>query len=106
MILISVYGQELRVLREQVPTVDHTLGTAAGKYIYLEASNCFGKSSNLISPCIDLTNSPSPQTTYWYHMWGPAMGELHVDIFSQGGWINDVIPAIVGNQGNQWSQGR
>jgi hypothetical protein len=87
------------------PTADHTLGTAAGKYIYLEASNCFGKSSNLISPCIDLTNSPSPQLTYWYHMWGPAMGELHVDIFSQGGWINDVIPAIVGNQGNQWSQG-
>lgn len=88
------------------PTVDHTLGTAAGKYIYLEASGCFGKTANLLSPCIDLTTAPSPQLTFWYHMWGPAMGVLHVDIFSQGGgWINDVVPAISGNQGNNWLQG-
>ncbi|MBK7965224.1 MAG: S8 family serine peptidase [Bacteroidetes bacterium] len=86
------------------PVGDHTLGTAAGKYVYLEASNCFGKSANLVSPCFDLTTASSPQMTFWYHMWGPGMGELRIDIYSSGGWVENVIPAIIGNQGNQWLQ--
>lgn len=32
------------------------------------------------------------------------MGELRVDIYTQGSWTNDVIPAISGNQGTQWIQ--
>jgi PKD repeat protein len=88
------------------PDVDHTLGTAAGKYLYLEASGCFGRTANLVSPCIDLTTAGSPQMTFWYHMFGAAMGELHVDIYTAaGGWVDNVIPAYTGNQGNQWSQG-
>ena len=86
------------------PVVDHTFGTAAGKYIYLEASTCFNKTANLISPCFDLTMAATPQLSFWYHMWGPGMGELHVDIFSQNAWINDAIPAITGDQGNNWLQ--
>lgn len=84
------------------PDVDHTLGTAAGNYIYLEASQCFNQSANLVSPCIDLTNAGSPELSFWYHMLGTSMGTLHVDVFTQGGWTNDVIPAITGNQGSAW----
>ena len=86
------------------PDVDHTLGTAAGKYIYLESSVCFNKRSNLVTPCLDLTTASTPQMIFWYHMFGAAMGELHIDVFTQGSWTQDAIPAIQGNQGNQWSQ--
>jgi PKD repeat protein len=88
------------------PTVDHTLGTVAGKYIYLEASNaCDNKVAILTSPCIDLTGAVNPQLTFWYHMWGTMMGSLSVDIMANGVWNNNVIPVISGNQGNQWHFG-
>lgn len=87
------------------PDVDHTLGTATGNYIYLEASNaCFFQQANLVSPCIDLTSASSAQMTYWYHMYGADMGELHTDVFVNGGWTNDVVPALSGNLGNVWTQ--
>ena len=87
------------------PDFDHTSGQGGGgNYVYLEASACFNKAATLISPCIDLNGATSPQMLFWYHMYGGSMGELHVDLYSQGVWINDVIPAITGNQGNQWFQ--
>ncbi len=87
------------------PTVDHTLGTAAGKYIYLESSGgCLGKTASLISPCIDLSGSTSPQLRFWYHLYGAAMGSLHVDIFANGTWNEDITSAISGNVGNNWLQ--
>ncbi|NNC86602.1 MAG: T9SS type A sorting domain-containing protein, partial [Bacteroidia bacterium] len=42
---------------------------------------------------------------YWYHMYGNDMGELHVDILSNGVWVNDVIPAVSGNFNDQWLPG-
>ena len=87
------------------PDVDHTLGTAAGKYVYLEASACFAKTANLVTPCFDLTNASAPQLTFWYHMFGAGMGELHVDVYTQGSWTNDALTPIVGNQPNAWQQG-
>ena len=87
------------------PDFDHTLGQGGGgNYVYLEASACFNKTALLITPCIDLGGTTSPQMTFWYHMYGASIGELHVDLYSQGVWIDDVIPAIIGNKGNQWLQ--
>jgi len=87
------------------PDYDHTLGQGGGgNYVYLEASACFNKTALLITPCIDLDGTTSPQMTFWYHMYGGSIGELHVDLYAQGVWINDVIPAIIGNKGNQWLQ--
>ncbi len=88
------------------PPNDHTLGTAAGKYIYLEASNnCNNQLAILTSPCMDLTGAVNPQLTFWYHMYGTNMGSLSVDIMANGVWNNNVIPTISGNQGNQWNFG-
>lgn len=84
------------------PDADHTSGS--GNYAYTEASVCFDKKVNLVSPCIDLTSATSPSLSFWYHMYGVSMGELHLDIFANGVWNNDVITAISGNQGNQWLQ--
>lgn len=83
------------------PSVDHTLGTAAGKYVYLEASNgCFYNTASLESGCIQLTQAYA--FSFAYHMYGIQMGEIHVDLFHDNEWDQDIIPALTGNQGDQW----
>ncbi len=85
------------------PSTDHT-GTG-GNFIYLEASGnpvCTNKTAILISPCIDLNFSQLPQLSFWYHMLGTSMGELHVDILADGEWIQDITTPLIGNQGSGW----
>lgn len=88
------------------PSADHTLGTAAGKYLYLEASGtgagCTNRTASLVSPCIDLSSTINPNVSLWYHMYGASIGELHIDILSNGTWTNDIVTPISGDQGNQW----
>jgi PKD repeat protein len=84
------------------PTIDHNPGTAAGKYIYLEASACFQQEGIAISPCFDLAGTFNPRFDFWFHMWGTTMGQLNVDVFVNDQWQNNVIPVISGNQGNAW----
>ena len=91
------------------PDLDHTLGTGAGKYLYLEPSNgCFGKTAVLTSPCFDLTaDTVAREFTFWYHAFGADIGALHVDVLpDSGAAVTDAIPPIQGNQGNQWRQAR
>ena len=88
------------------PDIDHNPGTSGGKYVYLEASNgCEGQVAQLLSPCIDLSAAAVPSLSFWYHMWGFNQGELHVDILAGNGWNLDVMPALIGDQGNQWKEG-
>ncbi len=85
------------------PTNDHTTGTNIGKYMYLEPSGaCTLKTALLTTPCLDLTLLTTPQLTFWYHMYGADMGELHIDIYSGDKWTLDAIPPIIGDQGNNW----
>jgi len=85
------------------PSSDFNPGTPTGKYLYLEASGgCTNRQANLISPCINLINVANPELIFAYHMRGADMGSLHVDIMVNGVWINDITPAIIGNQGNSW----
>ena len=90
------------------PNADHTLGTAQGRYLYLEASACFNKTAVLSSPCLDLSaDSVARDFTFWYHAFGADMGELHVDVLpDSGAAVLDAVPAVVGDQGNQWRQAR
>ncbi|MDX2249373.1 MAG: PKD domain-containing protein [Bacteroidia bacterium] len=89
------------------PTADHNPGTAAGKYLYTEASgSCDQNTAQLISPCIDLTGVPNPVLRFWYHMLGADMGELHVDIFDGNNLYTDVITPLAGDQGNSWKEGQ
>lgn len=83
------------------PSTDYLPGNATGNYIYLEASACFGQSSTLMLPCIDLTLYSSTTFSFAYHMSGADMGELHVDIYSNGAWTNDVWVRS-GDQGTAW----
>jgi hypothetical protein len=84
------------------PGEDHTLENSSGKYLYLEPSGgCTFQTAMLTSPCIDLTQATEPELTFWYHMEGADMGDLHVDIYDGSLWIEDIF-LISGNQGNDW----
>lgn len=82
------------------PSVDYSQGTSTGKYAYIEGSGCYGKEAQLVSSCIQLNGN------YYfklhYHAYGSNIGSLHVDVFANGSWILDAVPAIVGDQGNSW----
>lgn len=84
------------------PSRDHNPGNAQGRYMYLEASNCFGKVAMLHTPCIDLTNAAAPQLNFYYNMNGSSMGRLHVDIFYNGAWVENIIPSISWNWLDNW----
>lgn len=87
------------------PSVDANPGTSIGNYLYLEASgSCDSNEAILLSPCIDLT-SPSLQVatvSFDYHMYGPDIGKLNVDIMTQDELKLKVISTISSNQGNTW----
>lgn len=87
------------------PNNDHTQGNSSGKYLYIEASGpCVFKEAVLMTPCIDLTGATLPEFSFWYHMFGPDINELHVDMLVDGEWMLDIINPISGNQGNSWQQ--
>jgi hypothetical protein len=88
-----------------IPLAAPLAGTSSGNYVYLEASNgCFEQEAILLSPCFDLSSGAStPEFSFWYHMLGDNMGELHVDALGDDLiWDMDVIPVVAGDQGNMW----
>jgi PKD repeat protein len=86
------------------PSSDHTPGSINGKYLYLEASDCFLQEAILLSPCVDLTGTLNPKLEFWYHMYGAGMGELHIDVIANGQIIEDIMIPLTGDKGNQWLQ--
>lgn len=84
------------------PSMDHNPGTAFGRYLYLEASNCFEKEGYVISPCIDLTTAIEPELSFWFHLYGAAMGDLHVDIYADGAWTIDATTMMGSNWFDIW----
>jgi hypothetical protein len=92
------------------PEVDHTLGTADGNYMFTESSspNSPNMVAHLTTPFVDMSTVTAPGLSFWYHMHGATMGELHVDVFSGGVWNLDVMAPIIGqqqlNQTDPWLQ--
>lgn len=81
--------------------------TGQGKYLYLEGSGnggsgCQFRTALLQSPCIDLTNAGQAHLNFWYHAYGSHIGELRLDIVVNGKLTKDIMPAVVGSQGDQW----
>lgn len=87
------------------PSGDHTSGN--GKYLYLEGSGnggsgCLNKTALLYSPCFDLTNVSTAELSFWYHAYGSGIGELHVDLLTNGTLIEDITAPVIGAQGDLW----
>ncbi|PMB22349.1 hypothetical protein CEN47_19995 [Fischerella thermalis CCMEE 5319] len=85
------------------PTGDVSLN-GAGQYIYLEATSCANQTAILSSPCFSITNLTLPELSFWYHMFGAAMGSLEVQILDSLRWTT--IWQRSGNQGNSWLNAR
>lgn len=55
-------------------------------YLYTEASNGnTNNTSNLETPCFDLSGLTIPEFSFNYHMYGAEMGTLNIDISTDGG---------------------
>lgn len=80
------------------PLYDNTsFGQVGGIYIYLDvASGGPGDTAGFISPAIDLSNLTSPVLSFAYHMHGPAIGALEVDVWNGSSW--DSLWAKTGQQ--------
>lgn len=69
------------------PSADNTLGTAAGKYIFSEASaGAAGDTAFLQSPCLDMSSLNLPVLEYYYHMYGSDIASLIVQADIAGVW--------------------
>lgn len=80
------------------PAVDHTLGNAVGKYVYVETS-CSGTgypsiTANLESPWFDFSGGLNMQLDFWYHAYGATQGIMLVEgrVGALGTWTNIAGP--------------
>ncbi len=72
-------------------------------YIYTEASspNYPNVTAILDGPCFDLTSASNTEMTFWYHMYGSAMGTLYLEASEDCiSWAT--VWSLTGNQGNAW----
>lgn len=76
--------------------------SGSGKYIYLEASDCFNKEAQLTSSCIEIPGGA--ELSFYYHMYGTSIGNLSVSIFDPTQNTTNQVWTLSGDQGNQWSQ--
>ena len=80
------------------PLADKSSTDGLGTYIYAEASGAKpGDVAEFVSPCINVIYENS-ELEFAYHMFGNNIGELHIDLKTENGYVNDVIPALIGNQ--------
>lgn len=79
--------------------LDHTTGLNTGQFVFLETS---GSGSNnlatMVSPTFDFTGLLHPVFSYWYHMFGGTMGDLFLEVSTNGGTTWLVIDSIEGQQ--------
>jgi hypothetical protein len=88
------------------PIGDHTTGTAAGNFLYLEATgDCYEKKAILTTPCVDLSSMTNPGMMFWFNMHGEDMGSLHVDVVSEGVLHKNVMDPLKGDWGSGWNEG-
>ncbi|XP_076075807.1 MAM and LDL-receptor class A domain-containing protein 1-like [Mytilus galloprovincialis] len=81
------------------PKTDHTTELSNGHYIYLEGTGIPSRTkSELTSTTVNLNGTFC--FTFWYHMYGKAMGTLNVYIKSGNTTIKYWSQS--GNQGNNW----
>ncbi len=72
------------------PWTDHTLGTKAGTYIFVQAESA-GSPAYAVSPCLDLNQLKNPHLSFWYHMAGKDINNIHIDIYNGSEWISDIF---------------
>ncbi|XP_078598876.1 MAM and LDL-receptor class A domain-containing protein 1-like [Branchiostoma floridae x Branchiostoma japonicum] len=86
------------------PSVDHTLGTSSGYYMYMETSTGSpGEVARLVSAPFPASGTPYC-LRFYYHMFGDSIETLNVYIRKQG-ILGTPVWTLSGNQGNAWTLG-
>ncbi|XP_045208516.1 MAM domain-containing glycosylphosphatidylinositol anchor protein 1-like [Mercenaria mercenaria] len=88
------------------PSNDHTLGTAAGKYIFIETSapRKLNERAALMSPLIDTWNHNYMCFSMWYFAYGSNIGDLRI-ILKQSKFVNKTETLWINSfQGSLWKQ--
>lgn len=89
------------------PSTDHTLMTAYGTYLYIDASTprIQGDKAWLVSSTY--ANNTDLCVSFWYNMNGAGMGTLNVNVWPYNTGIKQTtIRSISSNQGLNWKQGQ
>ncbi len=79
------------------PSMDFIPGNSNGHYAYLESSGCGLNEAHMLLPCMDLSNTTKVYGSYGYHLDANTTSSIHVDVFSQGQWHNDISFVDQGN---------
>ncbi len=73
------------------PDVDHSTGTAAGKFIYTQSIG-FSASTPIVteieSDLADVTSLTTPELSFWYHMFGANIGDLELFVTNGSTWTS------------------
>ncbi|XP_069770768.1 MAM and LDL-receptor class A domain-containing protein 1 [Narcine bancroftii] len=88
------------------PSKDHTLGTAEGHYLYIEASDQqFGNTATLLSPILDATVNHGNKTCifrFHFHMFGKQIFKLAVRKRIYRNTKGEQLWAKYGQHGEKW----
>ncbi|XP_045625135.2 MAM and LDL-receptor class A domain-containing protein 2 [Procambarus clarkii] len=90
---------------ETGPSTDHTTMTEDGHYLYVSTSGQFQHAAKLISIPIDL-EFRGACLSFWYHMHGPNIGELNVELQPSGTNNTTSIWHRQHEQGIDWLQAK
>ncbi len=95
----------------QGPPADHTTGTSAGRYMYIEDSPSQVGDIELRGPCLDLNGATGTPTVQFYHFSHATAGSsndniLEIDILNEttGGVLTQSVASLPGYGDNQWHQ--
>ncbi|GFN85250.1 MAM and LDL-receptor class a domain-containing protein 2-like [Plakobranchus ocellatus] len=83
------------------PTADHTLGTSAGHYMYVDANDGTYDTASLISPLFQ-RSAPNCELVFFFHMTGSNIGSLSVSR-AEGIQISRLW-LTKADYGNSWQQ--
>ncbi|MGD2110168.1 MAG: trypsin-like peptidase domain-containing protein, partial [Phycisphaerae bacterium] len=103
----NVGGDDIDWTRDSGGTPSNNTGPSSAHggtwYVYTEASspNYPNMTAILEGPCFDLSGTSDADMTFWYHMYGSAMGTLNVEV-SEDCIVWDNVWSLSGNQGNNW----
>lgn len=69
------------------PSVDHTTGTASGKYLMAEAINFNGGDfdATVYTVPVDISTLSAPELSFWIHMFGADISALEVSAITKSG---------------------
>ena len=82
------------------PSGDHTTGSGVYYYVESSAPNYPNQTFIAYTPTFDVSATPGKVLSFWYHMYGAAMGDLEVAVIDGNGYT--VIDSIIGDQGDLW----